>query len=92
MTMTEKEKEERVRLVKAYNNKEFLNSPPARLIRIMAEMLEPADRFKKYGVRDTVVMFGSARVFPKHVAVACLKEIETRLELILIVSCLLGEL
>lgn len=50
--------------VKAYKNSAFLNSPEARTIRILAEYLEPAARFKKYGVRDTVVFFGSARIMP----------------------------
>jgi uncharacterized protein (TIGR00730 family) len=30
----------------------------------MAELTEPYHRFKKYGVRNTVVMFGSARTLP----------------------------
>ncbi|MCX8044179.1 MAG: TIGR00730 family Rossman fold protein [Desulfobacterota bacterium] len=50
------------RVVKAYKNIEFLNSPDARIIRILAEYLEPASRFKKYGIQDTIVFFGSARI------------------------------
>ena len=50
--------------VKAYNNTAFLNSPHARIIRILAEYLEPLTRFKKYGIQDTVVFFGSARILP----------------------------
>jgi uncharacterized protein (TIGR00730 family) len=46
---------------KAYLNHEFMTSPQARTMRVMAEMLEPYGRFKKHGVRNTVVMFGSAR-------------------------------
>lgn len=53
-----------VKLVKAYNNTEFLNSPQARLIRILSEMLEPEARFRKYNIRDTVVFFGSAKILP----------------------------
>jgi uncharacterized protein (TIGR00730 family) len=45
----------------AYNNPEFLNSPAARTIRVMSEMVEPADRFRKHRVWNTVVFFGSAR-------------------------------
>ena len=33
---------------KAYKNPEFLNSPQARTIRILAEYLEPESRFEKY--------------------------------------------
>jgi uncharacterized protein (TIGR00730 family) len=49
---------------RAYLNPEFMLSPQARTIRVMAEMMEPYQRFKKYGVRNTVVMFGSARTMP----------------------------
>ncbi|MFC1576957.1 LOG family protein [Candidatus Omnitrophota bacterium] len=66
-------------LVKAYNNTEFLNSPSARLIRIMSEMIEPAVRFKKNGVKDTVVFFGSARILPRNTASLNLKKIKTQL-------------
>jgi len=46
---------------KAYKNLGFLNSPPARSIRIVCEYLEPATRFDMLDVKDTVVFFGSAR-------------------------------
>ena len=46
---------------KAYNNKEFLYSPQARIIRILSEYLEPQARLRQYKVRGTIVVFGSAR-------------------------------
>lgn len=49
---------------KAYNNLDFLNSPQARSIRILSEFFEPMKRFREYGIRDTIVIFGSARVKP----------------------------
>ncbi len=48
-------------LPKAYNNHEFLHSPHARTIRLLAEYLEPQARLRQYKVRGTIVMFGSAR-------------------------------
>src|ERR1700729_2977938 len=45
----------------AYENPAFLNSPDGRLIRIMAEYVEPLARFRRERIRDTVVFFGSAR-------------------------------
>jgi predicted Rossmann-fold nucleotide-binding protein len=48
--------------VKAYKNLEFLNSPEARLIRILTEYLEPRRRFKQHKVKDTIVFFGSSRI------------------------------
>jgi uncharacterized protein (TIGR00730 family) len=47
---------------KAYKNLKFLNSPHARHIRILCEYEEPRGRFLEQHVRDTIVMFGSARV------------------------------
>src|SRR5215471_12515147 len=50
-------------------NPEFMTSPPARTIRILAEYLEPAERLRRAGVRDTIVFFGSARSHsPEQVA------------------------
>jgi len=47
---------------KAYNNKEFLNSRDARILRILAEFLEPFKRFREQKIKDTIVFFGSARI------------------------------
>jgi uncharacterized protein (TIGR00730 family) len=46
----------------AYLNDDFLNSPDARGLRILAEYLEPLAHFRREKVRDTVVFFGSARI------------------------------
>ena len=48
-------------ILKSYHNRDFLNSPQARPIRILSEYLEPRTRLERHGVRDTVVFFGSAR-------------------------------
>lgn len=66
-------------LVKAYNNAEFLNGPSGRLIRIMPEIIEPAARFQKYGVRDTIVFFRSSRILPGNTASLSLKKIKTEI-------------
>ena len=46
----------------AYKNDAFLKSPMARSLRILSEYLEPLEHFRKHGIRDTVVFFGSARI------------------------------
>jgi uncharacterized protein (TIGR00730 family) len=46
-------------------DEEFLTSTDARSIRILAEYLEPAARFKAEGIQDTIVFFGSARIKPR---------------------------
>jgi uncharacterized protein (TIGR00730 family) len=47
--------------VKAYNNLKFLNSPDARIIRILSEYLEPFSRFHRHNIHNFIVFFGSAR-------------------------------
>lgn len=61
---------------KAYKNLTFLNSPAARHIRILCEYEEPRDRFHHHNVRDTIVVFGSARIKPPDVAAQLLAEAE----------------
>jgi len=46
----------------AYLDQNFLNSPDARAVRLLAEYLEPLSVFRHEKIRDTVVFFGSARV------------------------------
>src|SRR5260370_18160276 len=46
----------------AYEDREFLESDDARPLRILAEYLEPLRTFRREGVRDTIVFFGSARL------------------------------
>jgi uncharacterized protein (TIGR00730 family) len=40
----------------------FMNSTPARPIRILAEYIHPLAQLKTQGIGDTIVMFGSARI------------------------------
>jgi uncharacterized protein (TIGR00730 family) len=47
---------------KAYENPSFVNSRDGRVMRIMAEYLEPQKRLRDAGVEDTIVFFGSARI------------------------------
>ena len=54
--------------VKAYHSRKFLESPDARPIRILAEYLEPLERFEDERIRDTILVFGSARLLPRDVA------------------------
>lgn len=46
----------------AYKNEAFVDSWDGRSLRILAEYLEPLERFSKEKIRDTVVFFGSARI------------------------------
>ena len=64
------------RQIKAYENMRFLESKDARALRMLAEYLEPLSRFKRYGVRDTIVFMGSARLISRQMAEAALAEAE----------------
>jgi uncharacterized protein (TIGR00730 family) len=46
----------------AYEDKDFLSSDDGRPLRIIAEYLEPLQRFRRAGIHDTIVFFGSARL------------------------------
>ena len=61
--MTEKNQDESQSPLppKAYKNLDFLNSPDARIIRVLSEFIEPQGRLRRGGVHNTVVFFGSAR-------------------------------
>jgi uncharacterized protein (TIGR00730 family) len=63
--------------LKSYNNHEFLNSVDARTVRILCEYLEPQSRFRQYGIRNTIVMYGSARIKPLEDAQARLEKLES---------------
>ncbi len=62
--------------LKAYSNAEFLQSTDARILRILAEYIEPASRFEKYKIDDTIIFFGSARIISRDEAKAALAEAE----------------
>jgi len=63
-----------------YLNPEFLKSREARILRIVAEYLEPHTRLRQHRVRDTIVFFGSARSLPPEQARAKLEAIEKEIE------------
>jgi uncharacterized protein (TIGR00730 family) len=61
------------RAPKAYRNEKFLDSPEARSLRLLAEYLEPMERFEHYGIQDTILFFGSARILSREQAEDALK-------------------
>lgn len=63
---------------KAYENLEFLHSPQAREIRILAEFTEPRVRLRRAGVEGTIVFFGSARTPSQEEADKRLAEAATK--------------
>ncbi|HIJ64768.1 MAG TPA: LOG family protein [Candidatus Hydrogenedentes bacterium] len=53
---------------KAYKNLDFLMGSDARPIRVLCEFIEPATRFERHNVKDTIVFFGSSRATPRDEA------------------------
>jgi len=60
----------------AYENPAFLNSSDGRLMRIVAEYIEPLARFRHEQIQDTVVFFGSARFHGREEADHALELLE----------------
>jgi uncharacterized protein (TIGR00730 family) len=47
-------------ITKAYDNHKFLHGRSARPLRVLAEFIEPEERLRKHGIRNTIVFFGSS--------------------------------
>jgi uncharacterized protein (TIGR00730 family) len=62
----------------SYYDPEFLESTDARPIRLLAEYLEPARRFRLENIQDTVVFFGSARVHSREDAEQALQVLQKK--------------
>ena len=62
----------------AYENESFVTSPEGRILRILAEYMEPLARFRREQIQDTVVFFGSARFHSHAQANENLKELNKR--------------
>jgi uncharacterized protein (TIGR00730 family) len=61
-----------------HEDREFLESTPARPLRILAEYIDPLAQLKREGIGDTIVMFGSARLDSHEVALARLTRLKER--------------
>ena len=59
-----------------HENQTFMQSTPARPIRILAEYIHPLAQLKKEGIGDTIVMFGSARIDSHETAAARLTRLK----------------
>ena len=66
----------RRRIATAFTNQTFLTSKDARVLRILAEYLEPKSRFERFHIDDTIVFMGSARFKSREQAEAALRAAE----------------
>ncbi len=60
----------------AFRDAVFMESVPARPIRILSEYTDPLARLRREGVGDTIVIFGSARIEPRDRALEKLRRLE----------------
>ncbi len=60
----------------AYEDSQFLNSPDARSLRILAEYMEPLSHLRRENIQDTIVFFGSARIKSLEETQAALEEFD----------------
>src|ERR1700681_1557630 len=58
-----------------YRDPVFMESLPARPVRILTEYIDPLERFRREKVGDTIVMFGSARILSREKAMAHLHKL-----------------
>jgi uncharacterized protein (TIGR00730 family) len=63
------------KLVPPYHDHAFMESVPARPVRIMTEYIEPLERLRRENVGDTIVIFGSARIRSREHALAHLQKL-----------------
>jgi uncharacterized protein (TIGR00730 family) len=59
-----------------YRDPVFMESLPARPVRILTEYIDPLERLRREKVGDTIVMFGSARILSREQALARLQKVE----------------
>src|SRR6201982_700692 len=59
-----------------HEDPKFLESTPARPLRILAEYINPLAQLKREGIGDTIVMFGSARIHSRENALARLERLK----------------
>jgi uncharacterized protein (TIGR00730 family) len=61
-----------------YRDPLFMESLPARPVRIMTEYIDPLERLRHEKVGDTIVIFGSARIHSREQALAHLAKLKKR--------------
>jgi hypothetical protein len=75
--MAKERKQENI-LPLAYHDWMFMDTPPARPLRILAEYFDPLSHLHRAGVGDTIVIFGSARILPRAQATQKVARIQKR--------------
>ena len=75
MSRRPRSKQRSVEIDPPYRDAVFMESLPARPVRILTEYIDPLERLRREKVGDTIVMFGSARILSRDQALARLEKV-----------------
>jgi len=75
MSRRSRSKQRSVEIEPPYRDPVFMESLPARPVRILTEYIDPLERLRREKVGDTIVMFGSARILSREQALARLEKV-----------------
>src|SRR5712671_6128307 len=78
MSRRPRSKQRSVEIDPPYRDAVFMESLPARPVRILTEYIDPLERLRREKVGDTIVMFGSARIVSRERALAHLQKIQKK--------------
>src|SRR5579862_378349 len=73
--MSRKRRRHKLDVDPPYRDPLFMESLPARPVRITTEYIDPLERLRREKVGDTIVMFGSARIKPRAQALAHIQKL-----------------
>ena len=75
MNRRSRTKQRSVEIEPPYRDPVFMESLPARPVRILTEYIDPLERLRREKVGDTIVMFGSARILSREQALVRLRKL-----------------
>ena len=75
MSRRPRSKQRSVEIEPPYRDPVFMESLPARPVRILTEYIDPLERLRREKVGDTIVMFGSARILSREQALVRLRKL-----------------
>jgi uncharacterized protein (TIGR00730 family) len=75
MSRRSRSKQRSVEIEPPYRDPVFMESLPARPVRILTEYIDPLERLRREKVGDTIVMFGSARILSREQALVRLRKL-----------------
>jgi uncharacterized protein (TIGR00730 family) len=76
--MSRKRRRHKLEIDPPFRDPLFMESLPARPVRILTEYIDPLERLRREKVGDTIVMFGSARIVSRERALAHLQKIQKK--------------